>query len=85
METSIFIFIALALAGCIYLINQRNKANKKAELIEKEAFTFEDKMILLQKQANKRLKDIDTTLDYFFWFFVISLFIYFIYAVTSVF
>lgn len=79
MEFQILIFLALALVFCLYLINQRSQANKQALKEFEEAPTFEDKMIILQKASLKRLRGIDTTLDYFFWFMVIGVALYGLY------
>lgn len=79
MEFYTLIFLAVALAGCLYLISQRSKANRKAAREFEKASTYEEKMMILQKDALKRLKGIDTTLDYFFWFFIAGLVLYFVY------
>lgn len=41
-----------------------------------EETNFEKKMIELQEQANKRLKGIDSTLDWFFWLMIIGVVIW---------
>lgn len=83
MDFTILIFLVIALAGSLYLFYQRSKANKKAAQEFENAPTFEDKMMILQKASLKRLKGIDTTLDYFFWFFVIGLAFYFLYYLVT--
>lgn len=50
------------------------KKRKKTTIVSRPSqtdMTFEDKMLLLQEDSNKRLKGIDTTLDWFFWIMVV--------------
>lgn len=75
----VFIVVVLSLGGSLYLINLRSQAKKRAEKEFEHAKTFEEKMIILQKASLKRLVGIETTLNFFFWFFVIGLIIYFLY------
>jgi len=64
-------FVILAIIGVVYFIRQ-NQAKKNKEQLEISGLPFEEKLILLLKESNKRLKGIDTTLDYFFWFMIIG-------------
>lgn len=79
----IFFLVVVAILGVMYVSSTRSNAKKKSAILEDEAVTFEDKMLYLQKESNKRLKDIDTTLDYFFWFLVISLVLTVVYGVMQ--
>jgi hypothetical protein len=45
--------------------------------------TFEEKMLLLQGESNKRLKGIDNTLDWFFWIMIIGSVIYGFFALMT--
>ncbi len=56
---------------------------ESGSVISEEDKTFEEKMLLLQKESNKRLKGIDNTLDWFFWIMIISFIISFFYIVMS--
>ncbi|MBE7641048.1 hypothetical protein GUB10_11950 [Salegentibacter sp. BLCTC] len=66
--TGIIVFAIL-----IYAIYSRSQHNKKVDLDFEQIESNEEKMILLQKQANKHLKGIDTTLDWFFWLLIIGI------------
>jgi len=72
--------VALIIYG---LVKKRSKDNKNVADLQNEAVTYEDKMLLLQKETNKRLRDIDTTLDWFFWIMVFSFLIYIIYVFAT--
>jgi len=65
------VFVVIAVIGVVYFIRQ-NQEKKNKEQIETSGLPFEEKLILLQKESNKSLKGIDTTLDYFFWFMIIG-------------
>jgi len=68
-------FVVIGIIGAVYFIRQ-NQAKKNKEEIETSGLPFEEKIILLLKESNKRLKGIDTTLDYFFWFMIIGFVLY---------
>lgn len=45
---------------------------------------YQQEKIKLQKETNKRLKDIDTTLDWFFWIMILGIIGYAIFIFFSV-
>lgn len=59
-----------------YALYARTKKNKEFKELQKQAVTFEDKMLLLKSQSNQTLKSIDYTLDWFFWLMILGGVIY---------
>lgn len=68
-------FVIIGTIGTVYFI-RKNQEKKNKEEIETSGLPFEEKLILLLKESNKRLKGIDTTLDYFFWLRIIGFVLY---------
>lgn len=72
MEYALLIGI-IVLAILIYTIYTRSQHNKKVDIGFEQIESNEEKMIMLQKQANRHLKGIDTTLDWFFWLLIVGI------------
>jgi uncharacterized integral membrane protein len=67
----IIILVVILFFSIMAVINRTDK-RKEFRMMSEEAKTFEDKLLLLQHESNRRLKDIDTTLDWFFWIMIIG-------------
>jgi len=83
MEFAPLIIVAIALLFTVMALQRRSKHNKDIAALNKEAVTFEDKMLILQKESNRSLKGIDNTLDWFFWLMILSIILSSLYAFFS--
>jgi hypothetical protein len=79
----IFTVLVVAIAFSLYTINKRSKQNLIIVAENEEAKTFDEKMLLLQKESNNRLRGIDNTLDWFFWIMIISFVLTFLYYLMA--
>ena len=83
MEFAPLIIVAIALLFTVMALQRRTKQNKEIATLNKDAVTFEDKMLILQKESNRSLKGIDNTLDWFFWLMILSIILSSLYAFFS--
>lgn len=76
MEFLPFLILLVFFLIASYALYTRSKRNKEFKELKDQAVTYEDKMIILQNESNQTLKNIDSTLDWFFWLMILGVVIY---------
>lgn len=74
MEQFIQFLPVIVLIGAVllFLKYKKPKTTPMFSNVSETDKSYEDKMLLLLAESNKRLKGIDTTLDWFFWIMILG-------------